>query len=134
MIKDILLVQNYETYVLQNVLHIAFWQAVKKRVTDWVGDPNTIREKLPGKLYTQWGAFITAVATEDDRYLLANSSEYTGKGIAASDRDRMFKFFTKIDDLSEGLGLGLPLSKRHARNLGGDLYLDEDYHAETPRV
>lgn len=53
----------------------------------------------------------------------------TGKGIAEADRDRMFKFFTKIDDLSEGLGLGLPLSKRHARNLGGDLYLDEDYHA-----
>ncbi|MBO4906371.1 MAG: histidine kinase [Bacteroidaceae bacterium] len=52
----------------------------------------------------------------------------TGKGIDASERERMFKFFTKIDDLSEGLGLGLPLSKRHAQNLGGDLILDESYH------
>jgi signal transduction histidine kinase len=26
------------------------------------------------------------------------------------------------------LGLGLPLAKRHACNLGGDLTLDADYH------
>lgn len=55
--------------------------------------------------------------------------EDTGKGISEADRDLMFKFFTKVDDLSEGLGLGLPLAKRHARNLGGDLTLDVDYHA-----
>lgn len=52
----------------------------------------------------------------------------TGKGINKADNERMFKFFTKIDDLSEGLGLGLPLAKRHAQNLGGDLTLDELYH------
>ncbi len=54
--------------------------------------------------------------------------EDTGNGIAAADRERMFMFFTKINDLSEGLGLGLPLAKRHAQNLGGDLTLDENYH------
>ena len=54
--------------------------------------------------------------------------EDTGKGIAEADRELTFEFFTKVDDLSEGLGLGLPLSKRHAQNLGGDLTLDEDYH------
>ncbi len=52
----------------------------------------------------------------------------TGKGIVEADRERMFKFFAKVDDLSEGLGLGLPLAKRHAQNLNGDLFLDEDYH------
>ncbi len=51
-----------------------------------------------------------------------------GKGISEGYRELMYKFFTKVDDLSEGLGLGLPLAKRHARNLGGDLTLDEDYH------
>jgi signal transduction histidine kinase len=40
----------------------------------------------------------------------------------------MFEPFTKIDDLSEGLGLGLPLSKRHMQYLGGDLTLDASYH------
>ena len=54
--------------------------------------------------------------------------EDTGKGIPKNERQQIFKFFTKIDDLSEGLGLGLPLAKRHAQNLGGDLILDEDYH------
>ena len=54
--------------------------------------------------------------------------EDTGKGITDADRERMFKFFMKVDDLSEGLGLGLPLAKRHANNLGGELTLDESYH------
>jgi signal transduction histidine kinase len=53
--------------------------------------------------------------------------EDTGKGIAKADSDLMFKFFVKFDDLSEGLGLGLPLAKRHAMHLGGDLKFDADY-------
>lgn len=51
-----------------------------------------------------------------------------GPGIPEKDRERMFDFFTKINDLSEGLGLGLPLAKRHAHSLGGDLFLDNEYH------
>ena len=39
----------------------------------------------------------------------------------------MFKPFAKIDDLTEGLGLGLPLAKQHAQSLGGDLTLDTSY-------
>lgn len=54
--------------------------------------------------------------------------EDTGKGIDDSHRERMFAFFTKIDSLSEGLGLGLPLAKRHIFNLGGELTMDPDYH------
>lgn len=53
--------------------------------------------------------------------------EDTGKTITEVDRDNIFKFFTKVDDLTEGLGLGLPLAKRHAQNLGGDLILDTNY-------
>ena len=54
--------------------------------------------------------------------------EEKGKGISEEDRKNIFNFFIKVDDLSEGLGLGLPLAKRHAENLGGDLTLDTDYH------
>jgi len=54
--------------------------------------------------------------------------EDTGKEITEADSDAIFKFFTKVDDLTEGLGLGLPLAKRHAQNLGGDLILDTSYH------
>jgi signal transduction histidine kinase len=53
--------------------------------------------------------------------------ENTGESIAEADRELIFKFFTKVNDLSEGLGLGLPLAKRHAQNLGGDLTLDANY-------
>lgn len=52
----------------------------------------------------------------------------TGPGIDPDSQERMFAFFAKVNDLSEGLGLGLPLAKRHAVNLGGDLTLDADYH------
>ena len=52
-----------------------------------------------------------------------------GNGIPESEIEHLFKFFTKVDDLSEGLGLGLPLAKRHAQNLGGDVVLDTTYHA-----
>lgn len=51
----------------------------------------------------------------------------TGPGIPEEHRDDIFKFFGKIDDLSEGLGLGLPLAKRHAQHLGGNLTLDTTY-------
>ena len=54
--------------------------------------------------------------------------EDTGKGISEADSERMFLFFTKVDDLTEGLGLGLPLAKRHILNLGGNLNIDPDYH------
>lgn len=50
-----------------------------------------------------------------------------GDGIPEAEVEHLFKFFTKVDDLSEGLGLGLPLAKRHAQNLGGDVVLDTTY-------
>jgi signal transduction histidine kinase len=52
----------------------------------------------------------------------------TGTGISDKDSDFIFVPFTKTTELTEGLGLGLPLTKRHARNLGGDLTLDPAYH------
>jgi signal transduction histidine kinase len=54
--------------------------------------------------------------------------EDTGPGIAEEDCSHLFEMFTKVNDLSEGLGLGLPLCKRHALSLGGDLIYDESYH------
>ena len=53
----------------------------------------------------------------------------TGPGIAEEDIARLFEMFTKVNDISEGLGLGLALSRRHIQNLGGDLFLDTTYKA-----
>ena len=53
--------------------------------------------------------------------------EDKGMGIPEDKQDQIFQFFMKVDDLSEGLGLGLPLAKRHAKHLDGDLTLDANY-------
>ena len=53
--------------------------------------------------------------------------EDTGPGIDKAYHELVFEPFTKVNGLSEGLGLGLPLSKRHINNLGGELTLDESY-------
>lgn len=54
--------------------------------------------------------------------------EDRGKGITEEECDSVFEPFMKVDTLSEGLGLGLPLSKRHILTLGGELTLDASYH------
>ena len=54
--------------------------------------------------------------------------EDVGPGLPEESLDLFFKPFMKVDDLSEGLGLGLPLAKRHAHSLGGDLLFDTSYH------
>ena len=51
----------------------------------------------------------------------------TGPGIDQALHEQMFRPFTKADDLSEGLGLGLPLAKRHISNLGGIMSIDTTY-------
>ena len=53
--------------------------------------------------------------------------EDKGPGIDKAYMNHMFVPFTKVNYLSEGLGLGLPLAKRHAQNLGGDLTIDTSY-------
>jgi signal transduction histidine kinase len=51
----------------------------------------------------------------------------TGSGIADNYKEYIFKPFTKVNDLSEGLGLGLPLSKQHVVRMGGTLTYDDTY-------
>lgn len=54
--------------------------------------------------------------------------EDTGRGIPTDYQSLMYTPFTKVNYLSEGLGLGLPLTMRHVHNLGGEMRLDRDYH------
>ena len=54
--------------------------------------------------------------------------EDTGPGISPDYQKNIFTPFYKFNTLSEGLGVGLPLTKRHVIMLGGSLELDSDYH------
>lgn len=51
----------------------------------------------------------------------------TGIGIAECDRERIFTQFTKVSYFTEGVGLGLSMSKQTAQRLGGDLLIDTSY-------
>ena len=51
----------------------------------------------------------------------------TGIGIAEGDRERIFTQFTKVNNFTEGVGLGLSLSQQTAKLLGGQLALDTSY-------
>ena len=53
--------------------------------------------------------------------------EDRGPGIPAAERDRVFNHFLKLNSFSEGLGLGLNLSRRFAQKMGGELTLDSSY-------
>ena len=53
--------------------------------------------------------------------------EDTGPGLPKEAMHMIEKPFAKMNEATEGLGLGLPLCKRHAVTLGGDLVLDTSY-------
>lgn len=63
-----------------------------------------------------------------DESLVWFTVEDNGPGISEADRDRIFKTFTKLDDFSEGLGLGLSIARQFARLLDGDIFLDHTYN------
>jgi signal transduction histidine kinase len=50
-----------------------------------------------------------------------------GPGLPEDSKKLIEQPFVKLHETSEGLGLGLPLSKRHAVNLGGELIHDTTY-------
>lgn len=49
----------------------------------------------------------------------------TGPGVPAADRTRIFERFEQAEPSGEGAGLGLAISRRLARSIGGDVVLDE---------
>ena len=53
--------------------------------------------------------------------------EDTGCGIPADQAERVFERFVKLDSFKEGIGLGLPLSRKLAEQLGGIVTLDTSY-------
>jgi signal transduction histidine kinase len=87
----------------------------------------TLRELLYNSAKYSDKKHISLRVTATDK-MIRFITEDVGAGIPEGSYDLIFNPFTKVDDLSEGLGLGLPLSKRHAKSLGGDLILDTSYH------
>ena len=55
----------------------------------------------------------------------------TGAKIPVKARDHIFIPFTKLDSFTEGIGLGLTLSRHIAHQLGGDITYDDTYDNGT---
>lgn len=87
----------------------------------------TIQELLFNAAKYSDGKNISLLVTQTER-TVCFVVEDTGPGFPAEDSDRLFELFTKVNDLSDGLGLGLPLSKRHITSLNGTLAIDPSYH------
>lgn len=86
----------------------------------------TIRELLYNSAKFSDGQHIALRITQTEtavRFIV----EDVGPGLPKNSEELIFLPFTKVDDLSEGLGLGLPLCKVHMKALGGELIHDESY-------
>ena len=75
--------------------------------------------------YTEEGC-ITLKASADEKQLRI-TIEDTGCGIPADQAENIFGRFVKLDSFKEGIGLGLPLSRKLAEQLDGNVILDTKY-------
>lgn len=75
--------------------------------------------------YTKKGCIT--IRAKQEGVLLKLSVEDTGSGIPEHEAEHIFDRFVKLDNFKEGIGLGLPLSRRLAEQLGGTVELDTTY-------
>ncbi len=75
--------------------------------------------------FTHHGTITVSCSQPDDKTVAITVSD-TGIGIAKANREMIFAQFAKVDLFTEGVGLGLPLNKRAAQRIGGDLVLDAE--------
>ena len=76
--------------------------------------------------YTQEGSISICCIQPDSQSVCFMVSD-TGPGIAEELHEHVFTQFTKLDDFSEGLGMGLTLCRKLAGLLGGHITLDAAY-------
>ncbi len=75
--------------------------------------------------YTEKGKITLKAKQENDQLKLTVTD--TGSGIPTEEAEHIFDRFVKLDNFKEGIGLGLPLSRRLAEQLGGKVELDTTY-------
>ena len=75
--------------------------------------------------YTEKGSITIKTTTDEQQMKFV--IEDTGCGIPADQAENIFGRFVKLNSFKEGIGLGLPLSRKLAEQLGGNVTLDTSY-------
>ena len=75
--------------------------------------------------YTEKGHIILSACKAEK--MLSFIVEDTGCGIPAKEAEHIFERFVKLDSFKEGIGLGLPLCRKLAEQLGGTVVFDPSY-------
>jgi len=86
--------------------------------------------------FTERGEVHVSAHLESQSHRVLFAVRDTGIGIAAADHERVFEEFTQVDGQLQrskhGTGLGLPLSRKLAELLGGEVWLEsEPGHGST---
>ena len=79
--------------------------------------------------FTPEGGIITLRSYQHklNHNMICLSVTDTGCGIKDGDEEKIFEHFYKSNIYKEGVGLGLSVARRVARQLGGDVILDTRY-------
>ena len=121
-------IQEYESYVKKNIT---------LRMDSELDDDFTIKtnenmlKRIVSALtenaakYTEKGSILVKATKNDEQ--LSIIVEDTGCGIPEKEAEHIFDRFVKLDSFKEGIGLGLPLSRKLAEQLGGTVTLDTTY-------
>jgi PAS domain S-box-containing protein len=85
---------------------------------------NAVKYTPEGGITVEAGVNARAGAPGDGRCIAIRVSD-TGPGIPAEKRETIFQEFTRLDpDAQHGAGVGLAISRRIARQLGGDITVE----------
>ena len=75
--------------------------------------------------FTKEGS-ISLTLSEEGNHLHFTVKD-SGPGIPADKREEIFQRFVKLDNFTQGTGLGLTIARMIAERLGGTLTLDPNY-------
>lgn len=77
--------------------------------------------------FTRQGSITLRCYEDELEQMVCFSVTDTGCGVKEGEEEKIFEHFYKVDVYREGVGLGLPLARRVARQLGGNVVLDTSY-------
>ena len=80
--------------------------------------------------FTEKGSIILGCYQTDAANVCFSITD-TGMGIPENERERVFVQFVKLNEFSEGLGLGLTLCQNAVKQMGGSIRLDDTYNTGT---